>query len=323
MVKPRLSGDDHRRPRAEGGTPFFVGRIHSERSFVHVLDDNSVRLLLGHLDTVADFVTYLKKREMFVCSGQLEMAASEEALLGCYMATLNDVGEHDFRTAPENGDGPVTLEDHVWRSLVDSPEYGRKRRADSVSYLWDHIVEQFTKHYLAGTSQYLTDEGWNPYDFEMILRFFARENRFRRRLLAETLMDMLGSTDPSLRRLRVVPAVETGDPYWVLLLVPAAHRIGSGEPDERYREVRRHYLEWCLRVVKMLRPEATDIVGFATESGRIDAGSEDAAYLDARSWSAADQEEAQVMQRKLGILVNANWYRVRAWEYPPEPGSLA
>jgi len=321
VVKPGLSGDDHRRSRAERGTPFFVGRIHSERPFVHVFDDKAVRLLLGHLDTVADFVTYLKKRETFVCGGQLEMATSEAALLGCYMATLNDAGEHDFRTTPKSGNGPVILEDQLWRNFVDSPEYDRKRRADGVSYLWDHIVEQFTKHYLAGTSEYLTGEGSNPYDFEMVLRFFARENRFRRRLLADTIMDMLGSTKSTLRRLRVVPPVETGDPYWVLLLVPAAHRIGSDEPDDRYREVRRHYLEWCLRVVKMLQPEATDIVGFATESGRIGAGSEDAACLDARSWSTADQEEAQVMQRKLGILVKPNWYGVRAWEYPPEPGS--
>ena len=323
MIKPRLSGDDHQRPRAKGGTPFCVGRIRPDKPFVHVLDDNSVKLLLGHLDTVADFVTYLRKRETFVCGGRLEVAASEGALLGRYMATLNGSGEHDFETAPENGGRPVAFEDHIWQNLVDSPEYSRKREADGVSYLWDHIVEQFTRHYLAGTSHYLTGEGSNPYDFETILRFFARESRFRRRLLADTLMDMLRSTEPSMRRLRVVPPLEAGDPYWVLLLFPSVHRIRSGEPYERYRERRRHYLAWCLRVVKILQPNAMDIVGFTTETGRIDAGSEDAAYLDARSWSKADQDEAEVMQRKLGILVNANWNLVRAWEYPPEPGSLA
>ena len=322
VIRPRLNGHDHCRPHARGGTPFCVGRINAGKPFVHVLDDKSLSLLLGHLDTVSDFVRYLIKREAFISRGQLEMATGEEALLGCYMKTLNSAGEHDFETVSGNPDRLIVLEDRLWWDLLGSPEYGRKRRADGVSYLWDHIIEQFIKHYMAGTSEYLTDGDSNSYNFEKLLRFFARENRFRRRLLSGTIMDMLRSTKPSLRRLRVVPPIESGDPYWVLLLFPFAHRIRSDEPHERYREVRRHFLHWCLRVVKMLHPEATDIVGFATETDRAEAGSEDAGYLDARVWSRTDQEEAQAMQEKLGILVQPEWYRVRAWEYPPDPELL-
>jgi hypothetical protein len=62
---------------------------------------------------------------------------------------------------------------------------------------------------------------------------------------------------------------------------------------EHYRQVRGEYLNCCLRVVKLKWPDALDIVGFATESGRDAHGSEDAAYLDVREWSDEAQEDAK------------------------------
>ena len=54
---------------------------------------------------------------------------------------------------------------------------------------------------------------------------------------------------------------------------------------EDYRLIRKRHLEDCLGVVKVKWPDALDIVGFATESGRLDVdhGSEDAGYLDGRN----------------------------------------
>ena len=316
-IVPQICGDAHRLSRVKGGRPFCIGRIHENKPFVHVLDDASLGLLLGHLDTVSDLIRYLSQKETFVCGGHLRMAAGEEALLGRYMRTVNEQGEHDFVRVQGFEEKPVVVAEGLWHELLGSDEYRRKRQADAVSYLWDHIIEQFTEHYLAGTSEYLTEGETTSSDLERILRFFARENRFRRRLLADALVDMQRTTPAALRRIRIIPPVANGDPYWVLLLVPFADKIRSDLTYEPYREGRRAYLHWCLRVVKALRPEASDVVGFATESGRGALGSEDAAYLDASVWSRADQEEAMMMRERLGILKKPNMHMVRAWEYPP------
>ena len=318
-IEPAVQGNAHRLRRSEGGKPFCIGYIQKHKPFVHVLDEPSLGLLLGNLDTVSDLVRYLRRREAFICSGRLQVAAGEEALLGRYMTTLNDYGEHDFVRSNAAEKGAGALEERLWYEFLESAEYRRKREADAVSYLWDHIIGQFAKHYMAGTSDHLTEGESAPLDFERVLRFFARESRFRRRLLSQEIVDMQRSTSATLRRMRVIPPTDRGDPYWVLLLFPFADKIRSDLPYERYREGRRMYLHWCLRVVKALDPEAMDVVGFATESGRSELGSEDAAYLDARGWSQAAQEEAIAMQEKLGILVKPNMHMVRAWEYPPAP----
>ena len=61
-----------------------------------MLDDLSLQLLLENLDTVSDFIASLRKKEAFVLSGRLALAAGEEALLGLYVGRVNENDEHDF-----------------------------------------------------------------------------------------------------------------------------------------------------------------------------------------------------------------------------------
>jgi hypothetical protein len=313
MIVPKIVGDDHQLTREKGGQPFAVGRISAGKPFVHILDDTSLDLVLKNLDTVSDFVAYLRKKEAFIASGRLGMAAGEEALLGLYVAKLNENDEHDFVVPAEAGDMPLALSESRWHDFLKSGERHRKLKADEVSYFWDHLIELFTRHYMAGTSHHLTEVESTHYDFEKVLRFFAR-----RRLLAETIRDMHRTTPPDQRRLRVIPPMRAGDPYWVLLLFPFAENLNVGRKVgyEHYREVRRAYLESCLRVVKLKWPDALDIVGFTTESGRDGHGSEDAGYLDARVWSAANEADAKRLQKNLEILVRPNMVRAHVSEYP-------
>jgi hypothetical protein len=67
--------------------------------------------------------------------------------------------------------------------------------------MWDELIELFTRHYMAGTSHHLSEVESAHYDFERVLRFFARENRTRRRLLANAIRDMHRTTPPDRRRL--------------------------------------------------------------------------------------------------------------------------
>ena len=317
MIIPTTVGDDHQVLQANGGTPFAIGRVSATKPFVHVLDDTSLDLLLENLDTVSDFVGYLRRKEAFISSGRLGMAAGEEALLGWYVGNLNDDDEHDFVVPSETGDAPVAIDESHWHDFLKSGERRRQREANEVSYSWDGLIEQFTGHFMAGTLHHLFEIESATHDVEKLLRWFARENRTRRRLLADAVLNMHQTTPPSQRRIRVIPPTRPGDPYWCLLLVPFAENIDQKHISyEHYREVRQAYLHCCLRVVKLKWPDARDIVGFTTESGRQERGSEDAAYLDARGWSPVDQEHARKVQDKLGILVKPNMIEVTLSEYP-------
>ena len=131
-------------------------------------------------------------------------------------------------------------------------------------------------------------------------------------MLANTLVDMMQTTGPDQRRLRVIQPSRPGDPYWVLFLLPFPEHLANAE----YREMRRHFLNACLYVTKLMNPDAVNIAGFATEVARGAAGSEDAAYLDAREWSEELADEARRFQRDYQILVKPRMIRATDNEYP-------
>jgi hypothetical protein len=316
IISPLIVGDDHCRPRAEGGRPFTVGQVDPSKGFVHIFDDASLTLVMNELDTVSDFVAYLTKREALMTSGKLGVAMGEEALLGWYVSKMNDEQqEHDF-VVRDGVTSPVIVDESWWLKYQGSAARRRKQEADSVSYMWDELVELFTMHFMGGTADHLTDT--SPASYERVLRFFARECRVRRRVLAKAINDMLATTPAHMRRLRVVPPMLPGDPYWVLLLVPFAQEISY----RTYREGRREFLAACCKVVKLTWPEALDIVGFCTESGRGSAGSEDAIYLDGRFWTPEHDDEARRLRRDFQILTTPRMLRVTESEFPPDPNDL-
>ncbi len=263
---------------------------------------------MGTLDTVADFVAYLEKKEAFIESGKLGSAAGEEELLAFYLADINDRDEHDFIIKQEVD--KVMIDEGHWTSFAGSDQRKRQIRANQISYAWDALIEHFNKHFMEGRLEHATDS--TVANHEKLMHFFAREPRTGRRVLARTLFALLDSTPAHLRRTHVFKSSRPGDPHYVILLVPWR----KDRPYEENRRVRRNFLEACCRVTKLVFPEATDIVGFATETARRENGSEDALYFDARQWTEDDQAHAKELQQKLGILTKARAGRTSEKEYP-------
>lgn len=310
MIGSSTVGDEHKLPIKEGGIPFMVGQVDPLKGYVHVLDDTTLDILLQTLDTVADFVAYLTKKEQFLKTGRFLSAAGEEELLAYYLTHLNDRDEYDFTFDPKFN--AVSLDEGFWRDFKDSPERGRQRKANEVSYLLDHIIERCTHHFLRGTSEFMSDPTLASQ--ELILRFFAREPRVRRRMLASAIVEMIETTGPGMRRLRVMAPSRPGDPYFVFLVAPF-HKKYSYQLN---RDVRRGFLEACCGVVRLDFPDALDIVGFATET--LDAGgrSEDYLYFDAREWTEKMAEQARRDKKALNILTRATRLEDTVYDYPDE-----
>jgi hypothetical protein len=203
MLVPRITGSAHIAPEAEGFTPFAVGQIHPDKGYVHVLDDTTLDILLTTLDTITDFVSYLNKKESLINSGRLLFAAGEEDLLAFYLSKLNSQGEHDF-VLPGDYHG-VGIDEGHWEDFVRSPQRRAHLEADKISYAWDALIEKFSYHAISGTSYSMSHQGLA--DQEKIFRFFAREPRTRRRMLAKAIISLLEATPRTRRATRLIPSI--------------------------------------------------------------------------------------------------------------------
>lgn len=308
IIRPEISGAEHLVKPGTGSVTFAIGQPDPDRGFVHVLDDSSLALVMSELDTISDFVAYLTKKERFIKSGRLGMAAGEEELLGFYKKNVNEQGEHDF-VVPPNGDKVVLGVGH-WSEYSSSDEYRTKQSADRPSYAWDELIEKTAGH-LVGDTLYLgRDLGFG--DGEKVLRYLAREPRLRRRALVGALLEKLHQTPKGELGARVISPSASGYPCYVFLFVPADW--GDGPDDNRLK--RAQALRAYCSIAKATRAGSADVVGFATESGAsLRFRSEDFALLEDSKWTNADTEEAIRLQSETGILSKVEVSPVRIKEY--------
>jgi hypothetical protein len=290
--------------------PFTIGQIDPSRGYVHVFDDTTLTIVMSTLDTISDFAAYLMKKERFLTREMSIAAAGEEELLAFYLKNMSDAGEHDFVI---KGDyDHVSLPEGLWDDFASSPERLAQIEHNKISYLWDGLIEKFAHHAMTGT-QYFTS-GRPLHEQEIMFRFMAREPRTRRRGLAADLLEVLErsihSTSPW--DARVICSSNPGDPHYVFLFV----KRPPGVSDEEYRDVRKNLLSEYCYVAKLRFPDATHIVGMASEAERGARRSEDLLYLDASNWCAADFAKAREIQEKSGLLKTVKSAMTREYEYP-------
>lgn len=312
MIYPDVHGNMHVTQQDAACKPFTIGHIDVDKGYVHILDDTTLDIVLGQLDTITDFVEYLTKKETFIASGRLAFAAGEEELLAYYLTHFNEQKVCDF-TVPKGSD-MIFVPEELWEDFATGPQREAQKEADNISYAWDLLIEKFSKHILEGTSYYSTQDGRTNLD--VIMRWLARESRTRRRMLASGLFELMEKTGPSIRAARVIMPSRPGDPYYVFFLIPPHEEIPYAESYEQYREVRRKFLEAYCMAIKVKYPDAEDIVGLAMESGFAPELSEDSLYLDARNWSADDQVDAVEVRQQLGLLENVQFFRDTVYDYP-------
>lgn len=307
MILSRIIGKDHLLNRLQGGIPFAVGQIDPSRGFVHILDDTSLEIILRTLDTIKDFIAYLEKKEGLFEKLKNVGAAGEEELLAYYLRNINNDGEHDFLI---NDEDAIYIDEGFWNDFIQSPQRKAQIDADKISYLWDSLIEEFSTHIFNNTQYYAEPSGVR--NQERIMRFLAREPRTERRMLAESLVELIEKTPKSKIGTRLVLPLSKGDPYHLFLLFPRLENM----PESEYRELRRNLLlSYCL-VVKLDFSNAQDIVGIAMEKGNNINGSEDAIYFDARNWTIEQENQAKSLKEDLDLLKNTKMYKTKEYEYP-------
>ena len=311
MVRNDLVGHSHINPPAGPSGIFRIGQLNPEKGYVHVLDDENLDILLSELDTVADFVAYLSRKEALLCSERVVLAPGEEDLLAHYLTHTNVDDEHDFVFPP----GVDLIQfDHMYRDMREDEQYIAKKSADEISYLIDDLIEHVSDNV---SSRTLIEGNQLPFsDHEKGLRTLAAESRLSRRHLARALVGLLSSASARGRpRSRCVVTSDKSGTGYCFLIYPCP----QGRDHDRHRLSRRALLADYCRVMKVRFPDLQHVVGYATEPLDGEQHSEDLAYLDATNWSEEDAQAARAIQKETGILASPEVTHVHDQEYPTSP----
>ena len=312
MVRSDLVGDSHINPSAGLFGIFRVGQLNPDKGYVHVFDDENLDIVLSELDTVADFIRYLRRKEAFLCSGRVVLATGEEDLLAHYLTHTNDDGEHDFVVPSE---AEVVEFDHLYKGMREDTQYVAKKSADKISYLIDNLIEHVSGR---ATDRNLIVGNDVPFrNYEIALRMLAAGNRLTRRHLARAILDLLSSSRGSRRpKIRFVVSAEKSGTGYCLLVCPWP----QSRDDEHHRRSRSALLATCCNELKNRYPELQHIVGYATEPVDGERHSEDLVYVDATNRTEEDAQTARTIQRERGLLVSSTVTHVHESEYPVSSG---
>jgi hypothetical protein len=261
------------------------------KGFVHVLDERSIGILLGELDTTTDFVNYLRdKEEFFRSTTCTQFEGAEEDLLALYL--------HRGRQFPSGYDA-LLIGANLWEEIQSKPEYKRKVAEDAASYLWDGLIESFCKGALNNDLEF----GSDMTSAERAIRIIARENRFSRRVLAKSFKEFLDSSHEIRARMNQSPS----GVMYVYLAMP------HGTP----RNFRVAELSNRCFVARGLRKNTKTVVGIATEQYEKGKGfSLDLVHLHIPTWTVEAQARMEAMQKELGYFVVPRETLTHEDEYP-------
>jgi hypothetical protein len=275
----------------EGKTPISFGDFG--KGFVHVFDEVSFQTIMTELDTITDFVTYLKDKEDLYKSGiKTIFTGGEEDLLGFYL--------QQGRKFPNNIDVCVIGND-IWTNFTSTQEYTAKKTADTDSYIWDRIVENLCDNILHGRMAF----GDNLNESELSVRVMARETRFSRRALGKAFIDFYEASAKNSGGARMLKGLP-GITYVFLIL-----------PHGTDREFRVGVLGGRCFVARGLNPKCDTVIGLATECYERGKGfSFDVIYIHKPEWTEDDQKEMEYAQKEFGYFSNPVYRSMHGDEYP-------
>lgn len=309
MITPDIRGDMHY--VGKHIHPFAVGDVNPDGIFIHVLDDGSLDVVMRELDTISDLTGYLSKKETLVRSDQLIASEGEEDLVAYYMTHMDSKYEHGF-TRPDGS--PLRPKDAiaiegVYSKLKTNRQYIAKKQADDISYLWDNLVETFTKHMLAGTTMVPEGEAFNLTEHEQAIRYMALAPRFDRRKYGEGIKGALEQGRGQNRFTRAfisaphVPNSETG--FFFMTLAVPDFKLDGGYSE--YRIVRHGFLEvYALSFLHKYR-HLKRIIGIATEplpdkKNERRGSSEDLVFAESPEWTNELVKDLRQRQEALDVM---------------------
>lgn len=259
------------------------------KGFIHVFDEKSIHIVLRELDTITDFIDYLKAKEGFLESGVRQIAFSSEDMLALYL-------QNGF-SFPDSDTTLLYLFNDLWDGYSNSDEYLNEKEENKPSYIWDSIIETMHNDFENGETIYSKSRE----EIELSVRQMNKENRFGRRQLSKCLQEVVGQDDGiKTPNSRIVKAQIEGSPVYVFLAMPFEQR------EDRLKE-----LQLTCMIGRQMHKDASIVIGIATEKYKKDQGfSLDICYFHLPEWTKEMEEKTNQAKEELGIYKNPRKTRI-------------
>jgi hypothetical protein len=305
MLASWLRSDDHIN-KTLTPFPFTIGHINYEKGFVHVFDDVTLDIVMDQLDTIADFVGYLSKKEEWLLSYPNILCAGEEEFLAFYLEHLDDEKGEFIPTAVRDAmaaDTRIFIAEGHWDGLINGPHGAFRSDLKRQGQFVDQLIESFASHVVARTLAYGNDERLETH--ERNLRFLVSEPRWYRAYFTRMIMQKMAVSPPN-RRTSVVLRSSRKDRLYIFLLFPRS----VGQTQHAYRKERQGAMTAYCFVAKYLNPEVRYVICLSTEPGdALRARSEDIMSFDFEQWTKDDDAAAAKVQKEFDILTEVTMRR--------------
>ncbi|MCL4416827.1 MAG: hypothetical protein M1365_09045 [Actinobacteria bacterium] len=252
---------------------------------VHVFARVFTQIVLNELDTVSDFINYLKAKELFLDTEKsIIIMGGEEEFLARYL--IDSRSFDSFKNSEF-----IVIKEGLWKNLQNDSAYKAKKKEDRISYGWDSIINR-------------AHEGSIQYEF--IARELARPNRFHRRYLSKVFFE-----DHIIAH-----KTKEGDLYRCILSTDGVTYcfLFHDEPEPRIN--RKNMLFLICWIARGMYKENKKIIGIATEMKIRPTCSYDFVLRHQPDWTEEDQIKMEKLQKDIGIFVNPIVKHTHEDEYP-------
>ncbi|GAA5263684.1 hypothetical protein ACOSOMT5_P0104 [Acidiphilium sp. MT5] len=268
--------------------PIFPFLIPIEKNDpVHVFDSQNLEIILGELDTIADFSDYLKEKERAVKQYKALAYAGEEDLLAHYLQNFQSKSNKYYIGTQDGKYNVFIIQEGIWADFVKSQQYRSQKEANRKSYIWDDLIQRNSQYMLEGTAIGNTNI-LGP----SAVREMAKERRLARRALANEIIEAIQKfayiklDQGQIQRKMTYFSGLDSDIGYIFLQVRAVEIADYAI----YRKFRQEMLKVACGSAKNRFPKLQKVIGIAIDAPRfVQSNSEDLILLECDNWSDHDR----------------------------------
>ncbi|WP_122584144.1 SEC-C metal-binding domain-containing protein [Pseudomonas viridiflava] len=278
--------------------PFTVNDVDPSKTFVHVLDETGIELLLTELSTPTDFINYLAEKEKAVRRLKLINAGGEEDILAYYLQEPRPDG---YGSIPNPGDQfsvPFMIHETEWAHYRRTIDYALHYAQNKQGRGWGSILERFSDSIVNAN----VGEGADRplIEHSRVIEFLASENMYSRAFLSKSLFEKYGLVPELVRSARIVESLCKPDRLYVFVFFPWDDDYADYQD---YREERLSCMQLYAIVTQYKYPRAKELIVFGADTQGSSAASETIIAFDASiPLSAEERAQAQSIMRDYDIL---------------------
>jgi hypothetical protein len=297
----------------EGGTPDFDRYFddgENGNGNVHIFFEGLTRFATKHLNTVSDFVEYLRHKEKFLGDHKnIILTDGEENLLALYLQNKRTFG--NMEDAKDVDMMMVDLEGVANELENGDKDYAEKLEADHWSEGWDELIDKKRAGLL------LDGTVADSPEHDKFLQKMMSHNRFERRVLGRHFFDAaaLAANQPYKELFvykRLVPQNDRNVTYLFLFL---------GDQNTP-QETRQKILYATALSAKQVMPQNDMLIAIATELHMVKTPNYSLEWvmfdMSADEFEKEFGDEAREYRDKLNIWKKPIAYETTAWEYPSD-----